>query len=31
MPRKLKLALIGLGRRGRSSHLPIYPKIEGRL
>ncbi len=27
MPRKLKLALIGLGRRGRSSHLPIYPKL----
>ncbi len=28
MPRKLKLALIGLGRRGRSSHLPIYPKLK---
>ena len=27
MPRKLKLALIGLGRRGRSSHLPIYPRM----
>ena len=27
MPRKLKLALIGLGRRGRSSHLPIYPRL----
>ena len=28
MPPKLKLALIGLGRRGRSSHLPIYPKLK---
>ena len=28
MPRKLKLALIGLGRRGRSSHLPIYPRMK---
>lgn len=28
MARKLKLALIGLGRRGRSSHLPIYPKLK---
>ncbi len=28
MPRKLKLALIGLGRRGRSSHLPIYPRLK---
>ena len=27
MPRKLKLALIGLGRRGRGGHLPIYPKL----
>ena len=22
------MALIGLGRRGRSSHLPIYPKLK---
>ena len=28
MPRKLKLALIGLGRRGRGGHLPIYPKLK---
>lgn len=28
MSRRLKLALIGLGRRGRSSHLPIYPKLK---
>lgn len=27
MARKLKLALIGLGRRGRRSHLPVYPKL----
>ena len=24
---KLKLALIGLGRRGRGAHLPLYPKL----
>ena len=29
MPRKLKLALIGLGRRGRGGHLPVYPKLKG--
>jgi predicted dehydrogenase len=28
MARKLKLALIGLGRRGRGSHLPVYPKLK---
>lgn len=28
MARKLKLALVGLGRRGRGSHLPIYPKLK---
>ena len=28
MTRKLKLALIGLGRRGRGSHLPVYPKLK---
>ena len=28
MTRKLKLALIGLGRRGRGGHLPIYPKLK---
>ncbi len=28
MSRKLKLALIGLGRRGRGGHLPVYPKLK---
>lgn len=28
MARKLKLALVGLGRRGRGSHLPVYPKLK---
>src|SRR5687768_7956901 len=27
MARKLKLALVGLGRRGRGSHLPVYSKL----
>jgi predicted dehydrogenase len=28
MARKLKLALVGLGRRGRGSHLPVYSKLK---
>lgn len=28
MTRKLKLALVGLGRRGRGGHLPVYSGLE---
>ncbi|MBV7332269.1 Gfo/Idh/MocA family oxidoreductase [Chloroflexi bacterium TSY] len=27
MTRKLKLALVGLGRRGRGGHLPVYAAL----